>query len=323
MRKKEDQNAAAEDRRRYIWDAVNANRDKPLAFSTVHEQFGNLSEQTLHNDARLFRREGKPVSIAAKAFIYDLIYSDTLAARRRRRPGIKREIGRLAAKIIVNGNPDEVHSETTLSESLTRKLDALCRKTHRLVALDAGSTSEHVANALNKYRTPLRHLSSLRILTNSAAVSHIIQSDDLSQHGVVMIGGNLRGDTDATCGVLAERCFDAMGVSPDIAVIGASSMGKDYTFSCNHEDEAAIKTRLLDASAIRVIAIDSSKLLKQTRSASWNIARIDGNIDAVITDEGRRLTQDREDLKANFDSFVDACITSQVAVFFTSARGDE
>lgn len=269
-------------RRKYILDFVKENPETPLSFDDVQQQFGKLSPQTLHNDARYFRQQGAPVSVASRRFIYDLVHSNSLETRRNRNVAKKKAIAVAVAKLVSGDLALQTRHETP--NRLQEKLNSISRQSSRLIALDAGSTCEQVCKAICELKTPARNLKSISFVTNSLSISNLIHLSS-SKHRLFLIGGKVRGGTDVICGTLAERSFESMGVFPDIAIVGVTSTNQLSVFTCSHEDEAAMKRQILGKSNIRAVVVDSTKLLDSSRAASWEFATIYHDIDLVFTNE--------------------------------------
>lgn len=219
-------------------------------------------------------------------------------AEREMRDSKKKElIGMAATKLVLFDNA--IHNGTiSIDHDLKFRLQSLWSRQHRLLALDSGTTTARVAQHLAE-QPKTKHLASLRIVTNGVDIAKTASKSDKLAHGTIMIGGTLRRETMALIGTLAERSFEAMSLNTDISIIGTTSFSIDGQFGCNHEDEAEIKSRLLQSANIRCIAVDSTKIKDATISSSWTFANFDSRIDVIISDAGMEGRFDLVFLKGN------------------------
>lgn len=310
--------AIAAERRNYIESKViNENRD--VTFHELNNRFGEKSKQTYRNDADRFLRDGIPIIVKGEKFVESQERLKTIDRRTRTGQQHKDSIARLAYSFVVSpnrkvidenseqeliqflaaelANSDE-HSKIT--QDLQRRLDAYWRKPHRLLILDAGSTTAAISRAVATQRTPDpdRRIAELRILTNSKRVLGHLDATDCN-HDVVLLGGSLRKDTDAVCGLLAEQCLTSWALTADIAIIGTTNLNIDkirgsLAFRSDSESEAQIKSRLLSIASIRCIAAESYKLLGEGGVSAWAFATLSNQfVDVIITDH--RIFEPRND----------------------------
>lgn len=199
--------------------------------------------------------------------------------------------------------------ERDASKRVRSYLGQYWRKRHRLVAMDAGTTThavaEYVANPWGieeedeKGLPPAGVLSpnrdsfdprsiSLRVLTNCPRIERCMESPRCFP-SVISIGGALRKDTVARTGVLAEQSMKAMNLRPDIAMLGTTSLRTEdgYSlmgFACDSEEEA--RTKSLFEADLRCILMDSSKCQRYRSSAFTFAVCGSKSVDVVITDSG-------------------------------------
>ncbi|WP_226347064.1 DeoR/GlpR family DNA-binding transcription regulator [Agilicoccus flavus] len=157
------------------------------------------------------------------------------------------------------------------------------------LVLDAGTTTAQLAAVLPS--DP--HLT---VLTNSPAAA--IALGPGHRGPVHLVGGRLRGRTQATVGAEAVAAFASSRV--DVAMLGTNGLTVAHGCSTPHPEEAAVKSAMVRAARRVVVLADSSKIgSEQLRS----FARVD-EIDVLVTDAGIR----DEDRAALLDHGIDVVV---------------
>lgn len=144
--------------------------------------------------------------------------------------------------------------------------------------LDAGTTTARIASMLPTDRE-------LVVVTNSVPIAArlaVIGSVTLQ-----LLGGRVRGLTQAAVGEQALRVLDALRV--DIAFIGTNGISVRHGLSTPDSEEAAVKRAMVQCANYVVVAADSSKVGREDLVSFAPIASVDTLItDAEIDDAERR-----------------------------------
>jgi len=197
-------------------------------------------------------------------------------------------------------------------------------KAHRFCAIDAGSTNQYACEKLRERKLvipdPATGLASLTVITNCPSIATHLQDPELPV-GLVMLGGRLRKSTVAFAGELTERCWASMGLHPDIAFVGTTSLRSrersiggetDYElmgFYSDSEEESRTKSTILHQSMLKVVLMDASKCDKDRTSAFIFAPVSREHVDLVIT-----AVPIKEEKNKNFENCVRAMWRAGVAV---------
>ncbi len=150
------------------------------------------------------------------------------------------------------------------------------------VLLDAGTTTARIAAALPTDRE-------LTVITNSVPIAARLAT--VPSVTLQMLGGRVRGLTQATVGERALRVLDALRV--DVAFIGTNGISARHGLSTPDSDEAAVKRAMVRAANYVVVAADSSKIGREDLFSFAPLASVDTIItDSEITDADRRQLGD-------------------------------
>ncbi|MGZ8745737.1 MAG: DeoR/GlpR family DNA-binding transcription regulator [Mycobacterium sp.] len=117
------------------------------------------------------------------------------------------------------------------------------------VLLDAGTTTARIAAHLPTDRE-------LLVVTNSVPVAARLAG--MPSVSLQLLGGRVRGVTQATVGEQALRVLDTMRV--DIAFIGTNGISVRHGLSTPDSDEAAVKRAMVSSANYVVAVADSSKV---------------------------------------------------------------
>ena len=275
----------ARQRRQFVRDRLA--KDGQLPFASVRAQFQLESDSVLYQDGVWFQQHGEPIITQDRAFKVSENRLLLIQQRARHHLRAKEMIAACAARLIApTVAQQDAFNQPPLPAELADKLKAYWTKANRFLILDAGSTTGAVARhtARLKAPDPDKRLSSLRVLTNGMM---IVQELQHSPHGIITVGGAYRKPTGAVAGNLAEQSLASWGFHADLAIIGTTNLNEQGDFCCDGEDEAQIKSRLLESARIRCIAADSAKLTTPGRGSAWAFASLSHvMIDLVITDDG-------------------------------------
>lgn len=145
------------------------------------------------------------------------------------------------------------------------------------VLLDAGTTTARVAAHLPTDRE-------LVVVTNSVPVAARLAA--MPSVSLQLLGGRVRGVTQATVGEQTLRVLDTMRV--DIAFIGTNGITVRHGLSTPDSDEAAVKRAMVSAANYVVAVADSSKVGLEDFVSFAPLSVVDTLItDSEITDTDR------------------------------------
>lgn len=174
-------------------------------------------------------------------------------------------------------------------DRLKQMLHLFWQETNRLVAIDSGTTNLFIAKQLALLRFPLAgsHLASLSVCTNSRRIFEVL-GPKLVQVKCIMIGGQQKFRTPTVAGAMAELFLRASSILQfGMCILGASRIDFDRFMACSDsQEEASMKTLLMDKSSIRVVCVDSSKLQSRPGRESYRFASLDpDHIHLVVTNQ--------------------------------------
>lgn len=139
------------------------------------------------------------------------------------------------------------------------------------VVVDAGTTTAALAALLPGDRD-------LSVVTNSVPIAvGLATCPSISLH---LLGGRVRGLTQATVGEQAARTCDALRV--DVAFIGTNGISVRHGLSTPDPDEAAVKAAMVRCANLVVVLADSSKIGREDLVRFAPIAAVD----VLVTDSG-------------------------------------
>lgn len=151
------------------------------------------------------------------------------------------------------------------------------------VLLDAGTTTARIAAHLPANRE-------LVVVTNSVPIAARLAG--MPSVSLQLLGGRVRGLTQATVGEQALRVLDTLRV--DMAFIGTNAISVRHGLSTPDSDEAAVKRAMVRCANYVVVAADSSKVGRE-EFVSFAPLR---SVDTLITDREIH-DEDREELTRN------------------------
>lgn len=210
----------AEERKREILRILSQERKvKTLSLSQIF----CVSEPTIRRDISELEEQGLLIRTHGGAIAIDAAEVEpSFNEKKERFSTEKLEIGRLAAGLV---------------------------KDHDTILLDSGTTTMAIARALRA--------KSLTVLTNSLDIAATLE--DNPDIEIIVIGGQMRWNTRALVGSLAEKSLEGFRVN--IAFVGAN--GFDETgFMTPNLIEAQTKRKMIEIADRAFIVADSSKYQK-------------------------------------------------------------
>jgi DeoR/GlpR family transcriptional regulator of sugar metabolism len=306
---------------------------KRVRIQVLVNKFKRTKSAIVNDLSKYYWPEGFPIGIQKGHLVYDDTRLTTEGRRRHERHKAKARIGQLGATIIVGPERENSSRESLLkllqenpqtrgmSSKLIEKFAAYYFKAHRMAILDSGTTTLEIAGSLTDVVTPApkRHLNFLRVLTNGRRVADKLDAPDAT-HGIILLGGSLRRDTEAVAGLLAVRCLDAWLVNTadsaiaDIAIIGTTSVNEAFDFFSDSEIESEMKSRLLNSARIRCICADSSKLMRRG-GGSWAFCGFSNSmIDMILTDPGIHVEQQNAHLENGRQALLKAAQKAEIFI---------
>jgi DeoR family fructose operon transcriptional repressor len=150
------------------------------------------------------------------------------------------------------------------------------------VLLDAGTTTARIAALVPTDRE-------LVVVTNSVPIAARLAA--FSSVSLQLLGGRVRGITQAAVGEQALRVLDTMRV--DIAFIGTNAISARHGLSTPDGEEAAVKRAMVRCANYVVVAADSTKIGREDFVSFAPISSVDTLItDSEISDADRTMLTD-------------------------------
>ena len=176
--------------------------------------------------------------------------------------------------------------ETTRAEhkdAIARAAADLLPPSGATILLDAGTTTARIAAHLPDDRE-------LVVVTNSIPVAARLAA--MPSISLQLLGGRVRGITQATVGEQALRVLDTLRV--DMAFIGTNGISARHGLSTPDSDEAAVKRAMVSAANYVVAVADSSKIGREDFVSFTPLSSVDTLItDSEIADADRaQFTED-------------------------------
>ena len=158
---------------------------------------------------------------------------------------------------------------------------------HRLIAIDSGTTNIVLSQCLRQLSLPVpgSNLCSLTVCTNSRRIFEELGPSNVPIKTII-IGGQQKYRSPTVAGAMAEMFLRTVTfLQFGICFLGATKVDLDRLAVCSDsQEEASIKTLLLERSSLRVIIVDDSKLQVGPGREGYRFASIDPqHIDLVIT----------------------------------------
>ncbi|MBX7207262.1 MAG: hypothetical protein K1X78_03030 [Verrucomicrobiaceae bacterium] len=315
--KKSASDRVTQSRRAYILKCAQS-AQAGVTVAELTQRFGKLSRSSLigdiefienTHDIKLERRGRGPTH---KLVMKD---ADPLAGRKFRNAEHKKKLAQWCLSMVV-GKPmladgeQEVLPELVTQEiikqamlqsnprgsgsisnamSVITKLTRFWREMHRIIAIDAGSTNDEIANLLVKFDVPVPPrggpLAALTVATNSRTIFHIL-GDSRVKTKVLMIGGEQVSGTQAVAGRMSELFLKAAALFTfGISFIGATDIAwKAGMIYADCHEIAALKALLFQKSVLKVIVADHTKLVDVDLDAGYEaIAIAPDQVDLIIT----------------------------------------
>lgn len=177
--------------------------------------------------------------------------------------------------------------ERGMERQLLMKWSQMRNESSRMMALDAGTTNEILAEKLASLTPPLigSNLNHLMVCTNSRNIFQTLGHKDVPIRTVI-IGGQQRGRTASISGALAELFVRTAALLQfGCAIIGATKIATEsgYCYAESQED-AVMKGLLLGRSNLRVVIADNTKVQEKLSGVGFAACALSPNfVDLVIT----------------------------------------
>ncbi len=229
-----------EERRRRILEMMRSGKAVTVAdLAAVFE----VSESSIRRDLRELERSGLLARTHGGAVPVEGTLSEpTFAEKTSRNLPQKRAVARVAAGLVKDGDS---------------------------IILDAGTTTLEIARQLRQRRN-------LTVVTNAFHIA--AELADCPSIRVIVTGGEVKGNTLALVGPVAERTLEEVNV--DRTFLGTNGIDLARGLTTPTEAEAAVKRRMIAAARQTVVVADHTKLGKV---AFATIAPVTG-VQMLVTD---------------------------------------
>lgn len=137
------------------------------------------------------------------------------------------------------------------------------------IMLDASSTAVYIAKHLKNKKN-------LTLITNSIEV--LLELSDVTGWKILSTGGTLREGSLSQVGYQAEKMISTFHV--DKTIISCKGVDIEKGITDSNEMDAHIKKLMLDATNMKILAVDKSKFDKISFTKISDLA----NVDVVVTD---------------------------------------
>ena len=174
-----------------------------------------------------------------------------------------------ALRVVEPGFMERESTRADYKDAIARAALEFLPRNGGSLLLDAGTTTGRVAALLSADRD-------LIVVTNALPIAARLCLNPSIR--LQLLGGRVRGLTQAAVGEPALRALDALRV--DVAFIGTNGMSVAHGLSTPDSEEAAIKRAMVRCAHYVVVLADSSKF---DRDYLMSFAPID-HVDVLITD---------------------------------------
>lgn len=234
----------AEERQEKIMEMLN--RTSSLKVAELANSF-NVSESTIRRDLQDMEQSGMLTRTHGGAVVNSRTsFEPSFKEKETERHDEKVEIGVIAASMIEDGDT---------------------------IILDSGTTSLEIA----------RHITShnVTVITNSIDIAYELSlRDDIE---VIVAGGNLRKNTRAMVGHIAEQTLSNFRV--DIAFIGANGISMEEGITTPNFTEAQTKKSMIKVANRVIVSADSSKFNQVCFSVICPLKEVNSIITSSDVDE--------------------------------------
>lgn len=190
-------------------------------------------------------------------------------------------------KAIFDSCPEEKPLRKERLDELVNKLRAYWTSNDKAIALDSGTTTDHVAEKIKHFDIlkDLDGLNNLTLFTNSRSIFATTGVPECNIKTII-IGGRQRHQTESISGELAMRCLKAWDVSFGMTIVGATGIDVSTLMLGSYNDEeAAMKQALLERGKIRIVVADITKFDRYSFKITSRFARLHhSSIDLVVID---------------------------------------
>lgn len=138
------------------------------------------------------------------------------------------------------------------------------------IMLDASSTAVYIAKQLKKKNN-------LTVITNSVEI--LVELSDMVGWKVLSTGGIMREDSLSLVGHQAEKMIKSFHV--DKAIVSCKGIDIEKGVTDYNEQEAQVKKQMLEASNLRILALDSTKFDRISFTKLCDLSEVN----RIVTDE--------------------------------------
>jgi DeoR family fructose operon transcriptional repressor len=185
--------------------------------------------------------------------------------------------------VVEPGLDERDQTRAPQKEGIARTAVGMLPQDGATVLFDAGTTTARIAAKIPADRQ-------LVAVTNSVPIA--ARLGNLPAITVQLLGGRVRGLTQATVGEQSLRVLDTMRV--DLAFIGTNGISVRHGLSTPDDDEAAVKRAMVNCADFVVVVADSSKIGRE-EFISFAPLR---SVDVLVTDTNISPT-DRANLSSH------------------------
>lgn len=247
-------NTSTVSRRADILDEINARGEVWVA--DLSKRF-KVSEVTIRNDLAqlekqkmLIRARGGAIKIRFEHIGMD----SPLEEKMRQHYPEKQKIGRVAAKLISDGDT---------------------------IILDSGTTTAEIARNLH-------HLNDLTVITNALNIATILAEN--YDFRVFMAGGRLRKRSFSLVGSMTEENISKYYC--DKLFLGVDGIDRQHGLSTPNVEEANVNKVMIDIAEKVIIVADSSKFFRRRFASIAPITKIDTLVtDSGISDQDKQMLE--------------------------------
>lgn len=178
---------------------------------------------------------------------------------------VKRTHGGAVAPLHTKAEPTYFEKEDQFAEEkeILGKFAALFIKKGDTVALDSGTTTLQIAKYID--------VKDITVITNSIMIARLLTKKEGIE--VILTGGDLRPETLALVGPLAEKSLENFNI--DKVFLGANGVSEKSGFTTPNVIEASIKKKFIEQSKKVIFVCDASKIGRTSFVKIADLASVD------------------------------------------------